>query len=559
MTQLLLPIIIAAPVSTGEGKPGSALTGGAGDAELADAADVFSNLLNGDAEQQAVADLSSHIADSQAVPIVNPLPPVLTADAEAVILEEVEPGVQTLLQTDVSDLLENLPVNAFAAEQPVDAPVEAAIPAELVPPAELIEVIPEQVIAEPQVVTEVLPETAPEPTLEATTPLADPQPVIEEPTPTADPITHAKLELEEPLVEPDPVSESPEISAAPENGPVETVEAPKIVVTDDGVPVIEPVAPIAESTTPPIIDAPEIVHPTDQPEPVAAATPAPTEVQTPITAPRPTTPVAPQQQPATQAPATPINAAGSPDLEQAPTVPASPQPVDERQAGNDRRQTQNAQANQVVAEASRVAGQGESKLGQQGDERSGQQSQSSTPLFELGADAPNTKSERTGRPSFASALLNAGQSAHLESEFEELPARLRIAAANGIERLTVSLRPALLGSMEVQFETAEDGALRANFIVQRPETLDLLQRDARALERALGDAGLNLDKDSLNFSLSDHGGRDGRFDQEDEMAGRFGGQATDDGDGENADADILTDIALDTAAIVEAGRIDVRI
>jgi len=44
------------------------------------------------------------------------------------------------------------------------------------------------------------------------------------------------------------------------------------------------------------------------------------------------------------------------------------------------------------------------------------------------------------------------------------------------------------------------------------ETLELLQRDARQLERALQDAGLNTSEENMKFSLKDqslaHGGKD---------------------------------------------------
>ncbi len=46
--------------------------------------------------------------------------------------------------------------------------------------------------------------------------------------------------------------------------------------------------------------------------------------------------------------------------------------------------------------------------------------------------------------------------------------------------------------------------------VSRSETLDLLQRDQRALERALADAGLDASKTELEFSLGQQsGGNDG--------------------------------------------------
>jgi len=55
-------------------------------------------------------------------------------------------------------------------------------------------------------------------------------------------------------------------------------------------------------------------------------------------------------------------------------------------------------------------------------------------------------------------------------------------------------------------EIRKDGHVVAHMSVERPETLDLLQRDARALQQALNNAGLQADNDSLNFSLKDQSG-----------------------------------------------------
>jgi hypothetical protein len=43
-------------------------------------------------------------------------------------------------------------------------------------------------------------------------------------------------------------------------------------------------------------------------------------------------------------------------------------------------------------------------------------------------------------------------------------------------------------------------------IAERSETLDILQKDVRVLERALQDAGLKTDQNSLSFDL--HGRKD---------------------------------------------------
>lgn len=75
------------------------------------------------------------------------------------------------------------------------------------------------------------------------------------------------------------------------------------------------------------------------------------------------------------------------------------------------------------------------------------------------------------------------------------------AANQGLNRLSMHLHPAELGRVDVKIEVAGDGRAMAHVVVDRPETLDALQRDARSLERALSDAGLQTDSGSLSFSL----------------------------------------------------------
>ena len=56
-----------------------------------------------------------------------------------------------------------------------------------------------------------------------------------------------------------------------------------------------------------------------------------------------------------------------------------------------------------------------------------------------------------------------------------------------------------MGKIDVKIELNDDGQLRAVISAEKPETLDLLQRDARGLEKALQDAGLKTDMNSLAF------------------------------------------------------------
>ncbi len=73
----------------------------------------------------------------------------------------------------------------------------------------------------------------------------------------------------------------------------------------------------------------------------------------------------------------------------------------------------------------------------------------------------------------------------------------------GVNRFDIRLDPAEMGRIDVRMEVKKDGNVSAHLTVDRPETLDLLQRDARALQQALNDAGLQANAGSLNFSLRD--------------------------------------------------------
>jgi flagellar hook-length control protein FliK len=55
--------------------------------------------------------------------------------------------------------------------------------------------------------------------------------------------------------------------------------------------------------------------------------------------------------------------------------------------------------------------------------------------------------------------------------------------------------------VHVHLTVDDEGQATANLVVDKQQTLDLLQRDSSSLNRALQDAGLNLAQSGLNFSL----------------------------------------------------------
>ncbi len=94
---------------------------------------------------------------------------------------------------------------------------------------------------------------------------------------------------------------------------------------------------------------------------------------------------------------------------------------------------------------------------------------------------------------------------------QQVAIRIHKAAETGQERISIRLHPAELGRIGVRMDWAEDGVLRAVISAEKSETLDLLQRDARTLERALQEAGIRTNSGSLSFDLRGHAEGGGRF------------------------------------------------
>ena len=91
---------------------------------------------------------------------------------------------------------------------------------------------------------------------------------------------------------------------------------------------------------------------------------------------------------------------------------------------------------------------------------------------------------------------------------DQVSVQLRKAVDNGESKLRIQLRPHDLGKVEVKLDITGDGRAKVLVMAERPETLEILQRDSRVLERALQDAGLKTDQNSLSFDLQGREGED---------------------------------------------------
>lgn len=164
-------------------------------------------------------------------------------------------------------------------------------------------------------------------------------------------------------------------------------------------------------------------------------------------------------------------------------------------------------------------------------------------------------SQRTNGTDFAQSLRQSA-APHRPTAYpppqHQLAIQMQRAVQDGTDRFSIQMRPLDLGRIEVQLEIGPEGTLRAKVIAESPETLQLLQKDSKSLEKALQDAGLKTDGDSLSFSLQDPGDQAQRRgdDKQDGYSGtKF---ASTEGDDEDQANPAYT-------PVIEPGRVDVLI
>lgn len=92
----------------------------------------------------------------------------------------------------------------------------------------------------------------------------------------------------------------------------------------------------------------------------------------------------------------------------------------------------------------------------------------------------------------------------------QVPMTIGLRSLNGSNAFQIRLDPIELGRIDVKLEIDKArGAVTTHLVVDRPETLAMLQRDAGQLQQALTQAGLDPSAGSLNLSLRGDGGAQG--------------------------------------------------
>ena len=95
-----------------------------------------------------------------------------------------------------------------------------------------------------------------------------------------------------------------------------------------------------------------------------------------------------------------------------------------------------------------------------------------------------------------------------------VPVEIGAQALAGNKRFDIRLDPAELGRIDVRLEISDKGEVSAKLTVDRVETLHMLQRDARTLERAFEQAGLKPSEGGIDMSLRDQSDQSGARQQQ---------------------------------------------
>lgn len=143
----------------------------------------------------------------------------------------------------------------------------------------------------------------------------------------------------------------------------------------------------------------------------------------------------------------------------------------------------------------------------------------------------NGQANAAGQAGTAATQTNG--SVLINTPLSAVPVTLGMKAMGGASRFDIRLDPVELGRIAVSLDIDDEGTVKARLVVDRVETLQLLQRDARTLERAFEQAGLKPSEDGIDLSLRDDGER---------YAGNRDGNREDDearepADGRGRDAD----------------------
>lgn len=124
------------------------------------------------------------------------------------------------------------------------------------------------------------------------------------------------------------------------------------------------------------------------------------------------------------------------------------------------------------------------------------------------ASQPQAQTARVDAVAAPRLVQTGYQTSQQQLNLPQIAFELARQTTEGNTRFQIRLDPAELGRIDVQLDIDTSGQVNARLIVEKSETLDLMQRDQRGLEKALHQAGLDSAKTNLEFSLKQNNGGD---------------------------------------------------
>jgi len=118
-----------------------------------------------------------------------------------------------------------------------------------------------------------------------------------------------------------------------------------------------------------------------------------------------------------------------------------------------------------------------------------------------GTAADNGQAANVQAAAATQATATTSAAATATAVIQQVTVHVSKAAVDGVDHINVQLNPPELGHVEVRMEVGPSGHFSAVFSADRPQTADMLQRNAHELTRSLQDAGVRTDAGSLSFNL----------------------------------------------------------
>jgi flagellar hook-length control protein FliK len=181
------------------------------------------------------------------------------------------------------------------------------------------------------------------------------------------------------------------------------------------------------------------------------------------------------------------------------------------QTGADQNQSQNSDTARLAAAAAKSSdAQPQSKSvpdapKQAANPTAATQAAANTAIANAASTVGGGAAAQATPPTTVATTLQVAQQASASSpatpDLSALAVSIAAKAKDGQNEFNIRMEPAELGRVDVRISVDAAGKAQAHLTADKPQTLQMLQRDSQTLERSLKDSGLNLSNNGLNFSL----------------------------------------------------------